>query len=185
MLLLSLSGGRISDLMLLNFSNIKYLLEHNYLGLYVQKDKKHRRVYLKNTFLKENIHKFYLLLLEELATINIGPEISQATPLFFKLKPLLLEKKIVILNKNTVINELNTFLFAACKHFKIIKKIKAYDSFDTKRAQYLETTKYITSHSFRITKISFLIKRIGLYKTMQQIGHAYPNTTLLYNRNMK
>lgn len=184
-LLLSLSGGRISDLIPINFYNLKNLLEFNYIGLYVQKDKKHRRIFLKNSFLKEKIKFFYLLLLNELKNLDIDITSLKEIPLFFKLKPALNKKKLIILKKSTITNELNTILSAACKHLNITKKINTDDTFKTKKINQLEIKKYITSHSFRITKISFLIKRIGLYKTMQQIGHSYPNTTLLYNRKLK
>jgi len=185
MLLLSLSGGRISDLLTINFHNLKNLLKNDYIGLYIQKDKKHRRIFLKNDFLKKNIKKYFNLLLEKLNFFGINTTLLQAIPLFFKLKPLLIEKKLINLKKSTIINELNTFLSAACVYLNITKKIKIDDAFKNKKIQHLEVKKYITSHSFRITKISILIKRIGLYKTMLQIGHSYPNTTLLYNRNLK
>ena len=85
-----------------------------------------------------------------------------------------LPNNIFSLHINTVKTEFGSLLISAVKTFNF----KYYDK-TTKTYR----PKYITSHSFRITIITKLIKKFGIENACDIIGHKNINTTLIYNRD--
>jgi len=159
MLLLYLTGCRVSEISGINFKELDTILKEAVIRLWINKDKKPRIIYLNNKVLLKKLNNNYILLKEFCVSNNIY--IQNDLTIFFKLKSI---GKNYIMESTSLKNSLRSLL----------NKILSF----LKQSKY--TNKTWSTHSFRYSIITKLIEKQGIEKTSEFIGHKHINTTQIY-----
>lgn len=165
MILLYLTGCRISEITCLSFFDINNALKKASIKIWSGKDGQERLIPLKNRVMLKKL-KFYF---EELKEFCINKEIFYSNDTFICFKVVKLSGVLTAVNlsiKNTMKEYINCVL-----------------KFYTNSSQF--ANKNWSTHSFRHTLITKLIDNAGLVAASQFIGHKHLNTTQFYYNKQK
>lgn len=161
MILLYLTGCRISEISNITLKDLKVILKEQVIRIWCKKDSNQRIIYLTNKQLLNQLYK------------NLNNLI------------LYCEKNKIILNNN------KTFFFKIKRYddYYTIENTNLKNSLRSLLNKVLDIlgnskfNKVWSTHSFRYSIITKLIDKHGIEKTSEFIGHKYIQTTQIYYKN--
>jgi len=162
-LLLYVTGCRISEVTTFTFKDISLILKEGCVRIWVSKDKVQRTVYISNKKFLRRLDIYFNSLKAYCIDNNIVYDYNSY--IFFKLKRI-----------NNVLVAVNSAPVSTMK--EIVNNCLKYITATEKSA----LNKAWSTHSFRHSVITKLIEKKGIEKTSEFIGHKHIITTQLYHK---
>ena len=164
LILLYLTGCRISELTALTFYDLEKTLKTTSLGIWSHKDSTSRIIPIKNKILLNKLSENYYNLKEYCIKNNIIYNYYE-NYIFFKVIKI---NNIPIAKNMSRSSTIKDLVNVVLKYYILTKY----------------PDKVWSTHSFRYTLINKLIASVGIEKTSKFIGHKHINTTQLYIKNL-
>ena len=164
LILLYLTGCRVSEIGHLTFKDIEKLLKDSTLSLWITKDKLPRVIYFRNVKLLKELDDIYHSYKSYCLTLGLVINLNE-TYVFFK-----------VIEVNGIQKAANTSVVSYLK--SIVNYFLQYVTFTSSK----HLSKGWSTHSFRHSIITRLINEVGIEKTCDFIGHTTIATTQLYHK---